>query len=261
MSEPFDRLVEIMARLRGEGGCPWDREQTHETLKPYLVEETYEVLDAIDSGDPETLRSELGDLLLQVVFHARMAEEEGGFDIDGVCGAISEKLIRRHPHVFAESDADTPQKVLDQWERIKLTEKAHEARKSVLDGVPRSMPALLRAMRLQRKAGAVGFDWESAEGAFRKVEEELTEFSAAFAGGKAREMEEELGDLLFALVNVARFIEVNPEEALSRAIDKFIKRFGHIERRIEESGRAINDVTIEEMDRMWEEAKSSEGGG
>ncbi|MGK7344253.1 MAG: nucleoside triphosphate pyrophosphohydrolase [Candidatus Nitrospinota bacterium M3_3B_026] len=260
MSKSFDRLVQIMARLRGEGGCPWDREQTHETLKPYLVEETYEVLDAIDSGDPETMKGELGDLLLQVVFHARMAEEDGGFDIDGVCNAISEKLIRRHPHVFAESDADTPQKVLDQWEKIKLTEKAHESRKSVLDGVPRSMPALLRAMRLQLKAGSAGFDWDSAEGAFQKVEEELSEFSTAFAEGKAKEMEEELGDLLFALVNMARFIEVNPEEALSKTIAKFTERFRHIERRIEESGRAINDVTLAEMDRMWEEAKTGGGG-
>lgn len=258
MTKPFDRLVEIMSRLRGEGGCPWDREQTHETLKPYLVEETYEALDAIDSGDPEQLKSELGDILLQVVFHAQMAKEEGGFDIDGVCNAVSEKLVRRHPHVFGESEADTPEQVLSQWEKIKLTEKAHENRKSVLDGVPRGMPALLRAMRLQGKAGAVGFDWDSAEGAFAKVEEELSEFSTAFAEQKPEKMEEELGDLLFALVNVARFIEVNPEEALGKTISKFIGRFQHIEKSIEKSGRTLNEVGLEEMDRLWNEAKSME---
>ena len=258
MTEPFTRLVEIMSRLRGDGGCLWDREQTHETLKPYLVEETYEVLDAINSGDPEHIKGELGDLLLQIVFHAQIGSEAGKFNLNDVCDAISEKLIRRHPHVFGESDADTSQKVIDQWEKIKLTEKAHEKRKSVLDGVPRSMPALLRAMRLQGKAGSVGFDWDSAEGAFAKVEEELGEFSAAFAERDPGEMEEELGDLLFSLVNVARFIEVNPEEALGKTITKFINRFGHVEREIARSGKAMNEVSLDEMDRLWEEAKAKE---
>jgi len=261
MTESFDRLIQIMARLRGEGGCPWDREQTHQTLKPYLVEETYEVLDAIDSGDPQSLKSELGDLLLQVVFHAQMADEEGRFNMDDVIDAISEKLIRRHPHVFADSDADTSAKVLDQWEKIKLSEKEHEKRESVLDGVPRSMPALLRAMRLQRKAGSVGFDWESAEGAFGKMDEELREFRAAFAENDAEKMEEELGDLLFSLVNVARLIEVDPEDALTKTISKFTERFGYIERKIGESGRAINDVSLEEMDALWNEAKTKKSNG
>lgn len=249
-----------MARLRGPDGCPWDREQNHKTLKPYLIEEAYETLEAIDSGESDLIKGELGDLLLQVVFHAQMASEEGTFNIDDVCDAINEKLIRRHPHVFGHSDADTPEKVMAQWEEIKRTEKPHSQRKSVLDGAPRGMPALLLATALQKKARSVGFDWDKAEDAFAKVEEELGEFRHAFARRAADEMEEELGDLLFALVNIARFIEVDPEEALRRTIDKFVWRFNYIENKIEESGREMENVTLGEMESIWIEAKTKHKG-
>ncbi len=260
MSEPFNKLVEIMARLRGPDGCPWDREQTHKTLKPYLIEEAYETLEAIDTGKSDLIKEELGDLLLQVVFHAEMAKEEGTFNIDDVCDAISDKLIRRHPHVFGDSDADTPEKVMTQWEEIKRAEKTHRHRKSVLDGAPMGLPALLLATKLQKKAGSVGFDWDKAEDAFAKVEEELDEFRHAFANQAADEMEEELGDLLFALVNIARFIEVNPEEALRKTIDKFVWRFKYIEKKIEQSGREMENVTLDEMESIWIEAKTKQKG-
>lgn len=248
-----------MARLRGPDGCPWDREQSHETLKPYLIEEAYETLEALDSGDMTLFKEELGDLLLQVVFHAQLAKENGNFDIDGVCEGICEKLIRRHPHVFGESDADTPEKVLRQWEKIKRSEKPDDGKKSVLDGVPKQMPALLRAMRLQKKARSVGFDWDKAEDAFAKVEEESAEFRQAFASGDAKQMEEELGDLLFALVNVARFIELNPEEALKKTIAKFITRFNFIEKEIKNSGKSMEKTNLEEMEKLWNKAKTVEG--
>lgn len=256
MSEAFDRLTGIMARLRGEGGCPWDREQTHETLKAYLVEETYETLEAIDHGDDAHLQEELGDLLLQVVFHAQIAGERSRFGIDDVITGICDKLVRRHPHVFGDETADTPGQVMRNWEKIKQGEK-EGTRKSALDGVPRSMPALLRAKRLQSKAGAVGFDWDDADGAFGKMDEELAEFRAAFAEQDPDKVEEELGDLLFSLVNVSRFVKVNPEEALTRAIGKFIKRFEWIEKKVAESGREMGQVRLAELDAMWDEAKDS----
>ncbi len=256
MTKPFDKLVEIMARLRSENGCSWDREQSHETLKPFLIEEAYEVIDAIDSGDMAHLKDELGDLMLQVVFHAQMADEEAKFNIDDVCNSINEKLIRRHPHVFAESDAKTPDEVYKQWEEIKKTEKSHETRTSALDGTPRGLPSLIRAMKMQKKAASVGFDWDTADEAFAKVDEELHEFREAMAEGDAKHMEEELGDLLFALVNVGRFIEVNPEDALTKTIGKFRKRFMFVEEKISKSGRSMDEVSLEEMDKFWNEAKA-----
>ncbi len=254
--EVFVELVEIMARLRGENGCPWDREQTPESIKPYLIEETYEVLEAIDEQDPVKLKEELGDLMLQVVFHAEMADEVGAFTITDVLAAINDKLRRRHPHVFADVKAETAQEVLFNWEQIKQGERQRaKGQASLLDGVPRELPALLRAHRLQEKASRVGFDWKEAQEVFRKVEEELAELRAAMAGQAPDRMEAELGDLLFALVNLSRFIAVNPEEALRKTIARFISRFRYIEEALTRRGRSLRAATLQEMDALWAEAK------
>jgi tetrapyrrole methylase family protein/MazG family protein len=249
-------LVEIMARLRGENGCPWDREQTPESIKPYLIEETYEVLEAIDEQDAAKLREELGDLMLQAVFHAQMAEEAGTFTVADVLCGITEKLRRRHPHVFGDLKAETSQEVLFNWEQIKRGERQPaQGQASLLDGVPRELPALLRAHRLQEKASRVGFDWKEAPEVLRKVEEELTELRVAIQGQVPERMEAELGDLLFALVNLSRFIAVNPEEALRKTIARFIARFHHIETALARRGRSVRQATLQEMDALWEEAK------
>jgi tetrapyrrole methylase family protein/MazG family protein len=252
----FDELVRIMAELRAK--CPWDIKQTRESLRPYIVEEAYELLEAIDSGDPARIKEELGDLLLQVVFQARIAEERGEFDISGVVEAISKKMVSRHPHVFGEARYETAEEVVEQWEEWKKEEG--KLRGSLLEGVPEAMPALLRAHRLQARAAGVGFDWERVEDVLRKVEEELLEFKEALKGKGEEEVEEELGDMFFALVNVSRFVGVNPEDALRKTISKFIHRFRHIEVRASEAGVSLRDMTLEEMDRLWEEAKE-EGRG
>ncbi|HWU39075.1 MAG TPA: nucleoside triphosphate pyrophosphohydrolase [Candidatus Acidoferrum sp.] len=258
VGELFTELVEIMARLRGENGCPWDREQTSESIKPYLVEETYEVLEAIDDQEPAKLREELGDLMLQIVFHSRMAEEAGVFSIGDVLAAINSKLVRRHPHVFGEVKAETAQEVLFNWEQIKQTERRQaKGQASLLDGVPREMPALLRAHRLQEKASRVGFDWKEAQEVLRKVEEELGELREAMQGQAADRVEAELGDLLFALVNLSRFLAVNPEEALRKTIARFIARFQYIEEELLRRGRSLRQATLEEMDALWAEAKAA----
>lgn len=259
--ELFRELTEIMARLRGENGCPWDREQTSESIKPYLVEETYEVLEAIDEQDPTKLKEELGDLMLQIVFHAQMAEEAGDFTIGDVLTAINDKLIRRHPHVFGDVKAETAQEVLFNWEQIKQAERRREkGQASFLDGVPRELPALLRAHRLQEKASRVGFDWKEAQEVFRKVEEELNELRAAMQGQAADRVEAELGDLLFALVNLSRFLAVNPEEALRKTIARFIARFRYIEEALARRGRKLGQASLEEMDALWAEAKAKAKG-
>lgn len=256
-AEKFAELVDIMARLRGENGCPWDREQTSESIKPYLVEETYEVLEAIDEQDPVKLKEELGDLMLQIVFHAQMAEEADAFTVRDVLAAINDKLVRRHPHVFGDVKADTAQEVLFNWEQIKQTERRREkGQASLLDGVPRELPALLRAHRLQEKASRVGFDWKEAQEVFRKVEEELAELRAAMQGQAAERVEAELGDLLFALVNLSRFLAVNPEEALRKTIARFIARFRYIEEELARRGRSLRQASLEEMDALWAEAKA-----
>jgi len=253
----FTELVEIMARLRGEDGCPWDRDQTHESIKPYLVEEAYEVLEAIDEEDLAKLKEELGDLMLQIVFHAQMAEEAGAFSMSDVLTAINEKLTRRHPHVFGELKAETAQEVLFNWEQIKQSERRKTSdQASILDGVPRELPALLRAHRLQEKASRVGFDWTQAQEVFRKVEEELAELRAAMHGRQADQVEAELGDLLFALVNLSRFLAVNPEEALRKTIARFIARFRYIEEELSRRGRSLRQASLEEMDALWAEAKA-----
>jgi len=252
----FTELIDIMARLRGEDGCPWDREQTSESIKPYLIEETYEVLEAIDEQDPAKLKEELGDLMLQVVFHAQMAEEAGTFSVSDVLAGINGKLIRRHPHVFGDVKAETAQEVLFNWEQIKQTERRQaKGQASLLDGVPREMPALLRARRLQEKASRIGFDWKEAQEVFLKVEEELGELRAAMQGQAADRVEAELGDLLFALVNLSRFLAVNPEEALRKTIARFIARFRFIEEELARRGRSMRQATLAEMDALWAEAK------
>lgn len=265
-----DRLLAIMARLRAPDGCPWDREQTLLTLRPYVLEETYEVLEAIDGGDPEAHREELGDLLLQIVFQARIAEEEGRFDFGGVADAISEKLLSRHPHVFgaganspdARPDPAAPgvrdaEGVLRQWAALKKKENEAKGRgKSVLEGVPRELPALARAERLTEKASRIGFDWPDAAGARAKVAEELAELDEALASGDRARMEDELGDLLFATANLARKVGIPPEEALRGTLGKFISRFEHIEAELARRGVAHGGATLAEMDELWEEAKA-----
>ncbi|HEY1760041.1 MAG TPA: nucleoside triphosphate pyrophosphohydrolase [Bryobacteraceae bacterium] len=252
--EGFARLVAIMARLRAPGGCPWDREQNFDTIKPYLLEETYEVMDAIDARDFENLEDELGDLLLQAVFFAQMASEEGRFDISGSLEAINSKLVRRHPHVFAEGDAKTSDDVKRRWDEIKAEEKPHRP-KGLLAGVPRSLPALVEAQRIAGRAAGAGFDWANIEQVFDKLREELTELDAARAGAKPEEIEDELGDLLFVVVNIARFLKVDPEQALRKTNAKFRGRFAHVEAGVEASGKTLPEAGIEEMERLWQEAK------
>ncbi|MGE5584923.1 MAG: nucleoside triphosphate pyrophosphohydrolase [Bacillota bacterium] len=250
-------LVEIMRKLRGEGGCPWDRKQTHESLRTYVVEEAYEVVQAVDDRDDAELREELGDLLLQVAFHSQIASETGRFDVGDVIGGIVEKLIRRHPHVFGDVEAKDSKTVLRNWERIKQRERAGEEGEpgSVLDNVAGAMPALMRAVKVQAKASRVGFDWPDVTGALAKVQEEMSELEQARKAGDRERMAEEVGDVLFALVNVARFLKVDPEIALGRTVDKFIARFKHIEARAGEANRRVEDMTLDEMDSLWEEAK------
>ncbi|ACY47643.1 nucleoside triphosphate pyrophosphohydrolase [Rhodothermus marinus] len=255
--EAYADFVAIVRQLRRD--CPWDREQTHESVKHLLIEEAYEVVSAIEENDWEELKRELGDLLLHVVFHSVMAEQAGRFTLKDVIETETEKLIRRHPHVFGDVQVGSVQEVLSNWEQIKLREKA-AARKeqvSALEGVPRHLPGLLRAYRIQEKAAGVGFDFPEREQAWQKVEEELQEFHQLTQTGAAPEkLEDELGDVLFALVNYARLLGLNPENALQRTNNKFIRRFRHIEARLAEQGRTPAEADLDEMDRYWEEAKS-----
>ncbi|MGE5892703.1 MAG: nucleoside triphosphate pyrophosphohydrolase [bacterium] len=250
----FTKLVEIMAALRGEKGCPWDKEQTRESLKPFLVEETYEVIEAIDEGDPQNIKEELGDLLFQIIFHAQVAKERGEFDISGVIEGIGMKIINRHPHVFAGETCETPKDVLKRWEQIKKEEG--KQRESILEGVPKDLPSLLRAHRIQDRASRVGFDWNKIDDVVKKLDEEIGEFKHALKGSTTTEIEEELGDIFFALVNISRFVGINPEDALRKTISKFIKRFRHIEITAAERGTKLSEMSLEEMDALWNEAKS-----
>lgn len=254
----FDGLIQIMKRLRGPDGCPWDREQTKESLKPYIIEEAYEVVEAIDGGDIVEIKEELGDLLLQVVFLSELADEAGEFNVGGVIDAISEKLVRRHPHVFADKTSETTAEVLKSWASIKVDEKKEKGGGSVLEGVPKQMPALLRAHRITEKAARVGFDWDNLGQVFEKLEEEMGEFEEAVKSKEPEKMEDELGDVIFSLVNIARFLEVNPEEALKKTISKFSRRFNHIENCLEKSGVDIRDASLGQMEELWEEAKKTE---
>ena len=241
-----------MARLRSPTGCPWDREQTHRTIRHNLIEETYEALDALDSGDMREFCDELGDLLLQVVFHSQIASEAGQFNFDDVAKTIATKLLRRHPHVFGKVKAATSREVLQQWEAIKKTEKQS---RSIYAEVPRSLPALLKADKIQRKASRVGFDWQHVKDVVAKVDEELREMKAALASGNRRHFEEELGDLLFATVNLARFEKLDPEDLLNRTTHKFVKRFQQVERAGHERGQRLEDCSLAELDALWESAK------
>ena len=261
-SDAIERLLGIMSRLRGPGGCPWDREQTLQTLRPYVLEETYEVLEAIDAGDPRAHAEELGDLLLQIVFQAQIAREEGRFDFADVAEAISNKLVSRHPHVFGDAQVKDAEGVLKQWAALKREENRRKGGgHSVLEGVPREMPALARADRLSEKASRIGFDWPDATGARAKVGEEIAELDEAIAGGDPAAIEHEVGDALFALANLARKLGVPPEEALRGALARFVGRFAHVERELTRRGIPHGEATLTQMDELWNEAKSLEPSG
>jgi tetrapyrrole methylase family protein/MazG family protein len=253
----FDQIMTIMRRLRAPGGCPWDAEQTHESLKRYLLEEAYEVIEAIDTGSDELLKEELGDLLLQPVFHAAIAEERGAFTMDEVLETLSDKLIRRHPHVFGDQEIKDSEAQITNWEKIKKTEKGDQ-RRSALSGIPPHLPALMKAHKISEKASRVGFDWEHVDQVMAKVLEELHEFEEAMGQGNQDRMEAELGDLLFAVVNLGRFLSIDPEEALRKTITRFQNRFSHIEESLHTNGRHIQDASLHEMEALWSEAKKVE---
>lgn len=249
----IDLLIEIMARLRSEKGCPWDKMQTHETLKGYLLEETYEVLDAIDKADYVALKEELGDLLFQIIFHCQIESEKNEFSFDDVCEAIAEKMISRHPHVFSNKKYDSPEEVSKQWHERKKEEG--KIKDSIFDGIPTTLPALLRAQRIQSRASKVGFDWDNIKDAIPKVFEEITELNEKIIKGSKEEIEEELGDVIFSIVNIARLLKINSEDALRKSSNKFVHRFNHIEKTAKDSGRSIEDMSLREMDEIWEATK------
>jgi MazG family protein len=253
----FARLVEIMARLRAPGGCPWDREQTFDSIKPYLLEETYEVMDSIDARDWDELKAELGDLMLQSVFFAQMAAEEERFSISDSIDAINEKLVRRHPHVFADGSARTADQVKARWDEIKEEEKETQGRNSreLLSGISRQAPALVEAQQLTSRASTVGFDWDDPDQVLVKLHEELGELAEARRGASKQKLENEIGDLLFVLVNLARFLKVDAEQALRGTNAKFRRRFGYLERKLTEQGRTLKQASLDEMEALWQEAK------
>jgi tetrapyrrole methylase family protein/MazG family protein len=268
MSKRFAELVSVMERLRGKNGCPWDREQTRESLKPFLLEESYEVLEAIDEEEPEILKEELGDLLFQILFHSEIAKERGEFEIEDVLSYTIEKMTRRHPHVFGAASSEvrkgrrlTSKDVLARWEELKQKEKRSQKRKSVLDGVPKPLPALMRAYQLQTRASRVGFDWKELRPVWNKVREELKELEHAVETGQGRPIRHEIGDLFFALVNLARFLRLDPEETLRKANQRFVDRFHYIEKKAWKSRKPLTEMTLAEMDRLWEEAKAAEKKG
>ncbi len=248
-TDHFPELVAIVRRLRKD--CPWDRQQTHESIRHHLIEETYEIVESIDNADWDALREELGDVLLHIVLHSIIAEEKGEFHLEDVIEEINAKLIRRHPHVFGETNVSGAEEVKQNWEKLKMA----EGRMSHLDGVPKELPALLRAHRLQERAAKVGFDWEHRDDVWKKVEEEVKEFHTAFEANQSEKAEEEFGDLLFSLVNYARFVKINPELSLRKTTEKFIKRFHYIEQKLREQGKDIQAASLAEMDVLWNEAK------
>lgn len=254
----FEELVDVIATLRSENGCPWDREQTHETLKPTLIEETYETLEAIDAGDPQKLKEELGDLLLNIMLQAQIAAEHENFNIYDVIETLTEKMIRRHPHVFGDVNVEDSTEVLKNWEAIKRQEAGYEDRKSVLDGIPSALPTLLRAQKIQNRAARVGFDWDELKDVIAKVEEELEEVKVSINADEPEATAMELGDLLFAIVNLCRFMELQAEEALRQANRKFTKRFKWMEAELERRGTNFEAQDLESLDTIWEEAKKAE---
>ena len=253
-SREFLRLIEIMRRLRSENGCEWDRAQTHESLRQYLIEEAYEAVEAIDNSNMDLLREELGDLMLHVVYHAKLGEESGSFDILAVLEGINDKLVKRHPHVFNGGDKKSIDEIKMGWEEIKLS----EGRDSLLEGIPDTLPALQRSFRLQEKAASAGFDWKDISGVWDKITEEIDELREAIENDTEISIEEEIGDLLFSIVNLSRFIGVNPEDALRRSSRKFEERFKGIEKSAKTEGREINELSLGEMDKIWESNKRGE---
>jgi len=253
----FGDLVALMTRLRSPGGCPWDRKQTLPDLKTYVIEEAYEVVDAIDRDDRAALMEEVGDLLLEAVFITELTREEGTFDIYDSVTAVHDKLVRRHPHVFGDVVAKDAEQVLVNWEKLKSDERKAE-NKSLLSGVPRSMPALLKASRLTEKAARVGFDWRRTEDVFEKLDEEIAELREAVASGEPSKIEDEIGDILFTIANIARKVNANPEEALQSTNRKFMRRFENMESQVRARGMNLDQLELEEMDRLWDEAKAAE---
>ena len=253
----IDDFLKITAILRGEGGCPWDREQTYESLKKYVLEEAYEVIDACDTGGMK-LADELGDLLLQITLLSQIGTEDGTFCFDDVCDLVSKKMIKRHPHVFGNVKADTSEQVLDNWEKIKRGERDIKTVSGAMRDITKGMPALLRAYKIQSKAAKVGFDWDNVSGCLDKVREETLEVEKAIENGSEEEIKKEIGDLLFAVVNVARFQKVNPELATEEANKKFMRRFEYVEKEAAKSGKNLEDMTLKEMDKLWDKAKALE---
>lgn len=256
----IQKLVGLVARLRGPDGCPWDREQTPETLKPMLIEEAYEVIEAIDSKDPDQLCAELGDLLFQVVFHSQIASERGHFTLAEVIDRTYEKMYKRHPHVFGGADYKTSAEVLRNWEDIKAVERGEEAPRPLLSGIPSRLPPLYQAYQLTAKAARVGFDWSTVEQIVEKLREEAEELLRAVRDGQTERIADEVGDLLFVAANIARFLEIDPESALRRANLKFVERFNYIEEEMRRRGKTLKESSLEEMDQLWEEAKIKLGG-
>lgn len=259
-------LTDVMEALLGENGCPWDKEQTHVSLRKNLLEESHEVVEAIDTNDMEHLKEELGDLLLQIVFHAKLAEQEGAFNLNDVVAAITEKMVRRHPHIFGDVKVDDAEAVLANWEAIKKQEKADKGMQAqteptgIMGKLPPTLPALMKAEKVQQKAHRVGFDWDNIEGPKAKIAEEVAEIddAIAIAGLGSPKVEEEVGDLLFSVVNLARFAKVDPEQALNRSVDKFVNRFCAVERKIMLDKKDFGNYTVEELDVLWEESKAEE---
>ena len=254
----FESLVEVIATLRGENGCPWDREQTHSSLKSTLIEETYETVEAIDSGNPDKLKEELGDLLLNIMLQAQIAAETNNFDIYDVIDTLTAKLIRRHPHVFGDVNVENAEDVVKNWEAIKSQESGYEDRKSVLDGIPNALPALLRGQKIQKRVARVGFDWDNISDVIAKVDEELTEVKESLPTNDPEAIEMEIGDLLFAVVNLCRFIDLQAEETLRKSNRKFITRFKRMENELEKQGKTLTEQTLSELDEIWEEVKKDE---
>jgi len=257
IKDEFGALVEVVAALRSPNGCPWDREQDHKSLRKYLIEESYEVIDAIDHGSPAKIEEELGDVLLQVLLHAQIAAENGEYDIADVCERIRKKLIRRHPHVFGEVEVSGVDDVLHNWEEIKSREPGREQITSAIGGVPQSLPALMRAAEISKRAARTGFEWPNMEGVIDKLHEETGELGQAIESSDREKVKSEIGDLLFTIVNISRWAKVDPEEALREMLDRFQTRFSAIEEHAQSTGKSISDLSIEEMDEIWDQAKKS----
>ncbi|MEK7399394.1 MAG: nucleoside triphosphate pyrophosphohydrolase [Candidatus Poribacteria bacterium] len=258
IQESFGQLVEIIAKLRSDDGCPWDREQTHETLKTGIIEEAYEVIETIDEKDDEKFEEELGDLLMQVLLNAQIAKDEGKFNILGVIQRISEKLIRRHPHVFGDLEVKDSQEIMQNWERIKSEERAERDENSLMDGVPINLPALIQARKVQSRASRVGFDWDKADDVLKKVDEEVEELKEGISKRDKENIEEEIGDILFSIVNLSRFLDVEPEGALRKTTAKFIRRFKKMESLIADDGKKITDFDLTGLDKIWDSIKNEQ---